>query len=162
MNNKEKEIFFALYIGQHVMLHGGKITLTIDVLNAIDVWDWEACLLLKNLSAISDEDAVDVAKIILPLAFERRTKGWEVIRDYAITGYPYIKIRHKFVTHEVQIDTTLVNFDVDSMEDRVTGQMDMKPCYVIDFLRSRGYLLPFQQYSCDDLISMGWVKIDEK
>lgn len=30
----------------------------------------------------------------------------------------------------------------------------------IDFLRSRGYLLPFRQYSCEQLLEMGWCKID--
>lgn len=30
---------------------------------------------------------------------------------------------------------------------------------VIDFLRSKGYALPFMEYSVDDLISFGWVRI---
>lgn len=30
---------------------------------------------------------------------------------------------------------------------------------VIDYLRSRGYLLPFMEYSTEDLERLGWVKI---
>lgn len=30
---------------------------------------------------------------------------------------------------------------------------------VIDFLRSKGYALPFMEYSVDDLISFGWVRL---
>jgi hypothetical protein len=30
---------------------------------------------------------------------------------------------------------------------------------VIDYLRSKGYAVPFMEYSVDDLISFGWVKL---
>ena len=32
---------------------------------------------------------------------------------------------------------------------------------IIDFLRSKGYLVPFMNYSIDDLISFGWCRISK-
>lgn len=31
--------------------------------------------------------------------------------------------------------------------------------YHIDFLRSKGYAVPFMEYSVDDLVSFGWVRL---
>lgn len=31
--------------------------------------------------------------------------------------------------------------------------------YHFDYLRSKGYALPFMEYSVDDLVKMGWVKL---
>lgn len=94
-------------------------------------------LVLPHISSITNEDAIEVAKILIPQCFQRRTKGWIVSRDFTITGYPYIKIHHQMIAYTVQIDPTLVNFDVDNMEDRETGGHDMKPVSIIDFLRPK-------------------------
>ena len=34
-----------------------------------------------------------------------------------------------------------------------------KSYMALDYLRSKGYLLPFRNYSADQIISMGWAKI---
>lgn len=101
----------------------------------------DCLLILTPLSAISDEHAIEVAKILLPMAFVRRTKGWIVSRNYTITGFPYVKIHHNLIAYSVQIDCRLINFDVSCMEDgnNVTGETDMQPIAIIDFLRSNGY-----------------------
>ena len=96
-------------------------------------------LLLTPLSKISDEDAVEVAKILIPQCFLNTKKGWQVSRNYTTTGYPYIKIHHPKKVYSVQIDCTLVNFDIDDMEDRVTASCDAKPVALTDYLRSKGY-----------------------
>lgn len=96
-------------------------------------------LILTPLQNITNEDAIEVAKILIPQCFQRRTKDWVVSRDFTITGYPYIKIHHKMITYTVQIDPILVNFDVDNMEDRETGAHNMKPAAIIDYLRSKSY-----------------------
>lgn len=96
-------------------------------------------LILKPLEQISDADCIEVAKILIPQCFERRTKGWAVRRDFTVTDYPYIKIHHALIMYSVQIDPKLVNFDVDNMDDRETGAHDMRPAAIIDFLRSKSY-----------------------
>lgn len=95
-------------------------------------------LKLRPLSAITDDDAIEVAKILLPQCFANCKNGWQVSRDFTITGYPYIKIHHQKKVFSVQIDCKLVNFDVQDMEDSVTSSTDMKPAVVIDYLRSIG------------------------
>lgn len=96
-------------------------------------------LILTPLCDITDDDAIEVAKILIPQCFERRAKGWQISRDFTVTGYPYIKIHHRLIMYSVQIDPRLVNFDLDNMDDRETGAHDMKPTTVIDFLRSKSY-----------------------
>lgn len=108
--------------------------------NDTDWWNIDQCqLILTPLDKISDEDAVDVAKILIPQCFFNTQKGWQVSRNYTTTGYPYIKIHHPKKVYSVQIDCTLVNFDIDDMEDRVTASCDTKPVSIIDYLRSKGY-----------------------
>jgi len=36
---------------------------------------------------------------------------------------------------------------------------EMMPSELFDFLRSKGYALPYMNYSVDDLISFGWVQL---
>ena len=36
---------------------------------------------------------------------------------------------------------------------------EMMPLDLTDYLRSKGYALPFMEYSVDDLISFGWVQL---
>ena len=113
MEQKLTAAIAASYFGADVICapYGGqpnrKITGTMIGLNnhGIDIKfpEWQSphqiatdqCqLILTPLSKISDEDAVEVAKIIMPFCFTNRKNGWKVTRDYAVTGYPYIKIHH--------------------------------------------------------------------
>lgn len=32
-------------------------------------------------------------------------------------------------------------------------------CEIIDYLRSKGYAIPFMEYSVEDLVSFGWVRL---
>lgn len=115
--------------------------------NKIDVELWykisSAKLILTPLSSITDEHAIEVAKIIMPLCFFNRKLGWKVARNYAVTGYPYIKVWHPKKVLSLQIDPSIVGFDVDNMEDRETGRHDMKPVETIDYLRSKSYDLGY-------------------
>ena len=99
----------------------------------------ERKLLLSPLSAITDDDAIEVAKIIIPLPFQKYTKGWEVARDYTVTGWPYIAVHNPKNVFKVEIDCKLVIFNLYNMEDVISCEHDMKCVEVIDFLRSRNY-----------------------
>jgi len=37
--------------------------------------------------------------------------------------------------------------------------LEQLPFQEIDYLRSKGYALPFMEYSVEDLISFGWVRL---
>ena len=103
-------------------------------------WCSQDCkLILTPLASISDDDAIEVARIILPAHFVGRKTGWIVSRDNQVNKYTYLKVWNPKKVCSVQIDTALVNFDVDGEHDRETGQYDMSPVAVVDFLREKGY-----------------------
>lgn len=159
-NNKEnKARFFSQYWEQDV---GVEIERTEDyrsVVNeqSIKIIDY---LALKPLSAISDEDAIEVANIILDLDIVKRYKTpFTVTRNFAITGWPYIKVHHPKNRYSVIIDCALANFNIYEDDEAITMAHDMKPCNVIDFLRSKGYAVPFMGASVEELVEWGWVKL---
>lgn len=168
LTKKDKARVFAMYVGQKlcykyedrngaVQLRDGiilgtvgstihfnpiRIDGTVDVRTVETRYAGYATLLLRPLSAITDEDAIEVAKIILPNHFLTNAKGWKVTRDYAITGFPYVKVHNPKKVSSVQIDCTLCNFSVYDMEDSATDSTDMRPSEITQFLIQRGYAVP--------------------
>lgn len=61
-----------------------------------------------------------------------------------------------------KITGTMIGLNNHGMEDRVTGQHDMKPVEVIDYLRSRSYNIGYGKYTAQDLVNEGVVIIDTK
>lgn len=159
MENKEKARFFAQYYGQKVYRVEGKEGTC--YLGGFGLSNPELShLLLKPLSSITDEDAILVTDIILGMnVINRYATPWKVTRDFAITGWPYIKVHHPKNIYSLNIDCNLCVFDLYNMEDSCTSEHDMKWCNVIDFLRSRGYALPYLNYSVQDLQDMNWIKL---
>lgn len=115
-------------------------------------------LILKPLSKISDEDAIEVAKIALPLPFHRHTKGWKVTRDFAITGWPYIKVHNPKNVYSFQIDCTCCWFSIYNMDQSCTQESDIHIVDIIDYLRSHSYALP---HKGQDLFEAG-IAIESK
>jgi hypothetical protein len=104
-------------------------------------------LVLKPLSSITDEDAIEYLKF---------SKQWEpdfelyrIRRDYGINS-PDIKVRRLYREKELKIN-----------EDGYwywNYFPDLKYC---DFFRSKGYALPYMNYSIDELVNEGVFKIIE-
>lgn len=121
--NKAK--FFAQYWGQNVLkvpqfLEGflqGYCTVRIGSDSRWNVWVEKGFLELKPLSQITDEDAIEVAKIHL---------GWS---------------------------DSCTNWKQD---DRLVYAADNPE--VVDFLRSKGYAVPFLGISVEQQMEWGWVK----
>ena len=133
MKNKElenKTRFFAQYWGQKYILDNGTLYWTVNH-RAFPV-DETACLELKALSEITDEDAVTVK---------------ELVKD---TFY-----------FDEEYDTKQLNRAVIRMITEHTGSwLHVGNCmYAIDYLRSKGYALPFMEYSIEDLINKGWIRL---
>lgn len=176
ISNEERESVFHAYhkaqveckpygetlrteIGSIKGVQDGLVNVKIPKWQSITSIQYDKCqLLLRNLSSITDEDAIEVARIIVPLMFVNTKKGWIVSRYITVTGYLYVKIHHHKKVWSVQIDVQLVNFDVDGMEERCTRENDMKPVAVIDFLRSKGYNIGYGSYSPQDLVNNNTVK----
>ena len=132
----EKQRFFALYWGQQVLCWKGLHT-TLDECYWIEgrESDIERYLSLYSLSDITDEDAIEVAKI----------KGWNDV----LNEKGNIKaIKDWLFEQEYQyLSETNTLFRC--------GEM-------IDYLRSRGYALPFNGRSVEEMIELGWLKIRKR
>lgn len=96
----------------------------------IDVFSEQFHVLeLKPLSSISKEDLIQVSKYI----GQDRGVGFEEIVKRNVFGYMYGRLMPSIEIH--------------------------KSILVIDFLRSRGYALPFMGLSVEELVNRGWVKL---
>jgi hypothetical protein len=84
---------------------------------------------LKPLSKITDEDAFNLTKLCW-------SKYW----------------KHHTVENGKHIVSVILNKYDDIYESNHIQ-------IAIDYLRSKGYALPFLNYSVEDLVSFGWVKL---
>ncbi len=60
---------------------------------------------------------------------------------------------------EIEVDRIIV---LDVLDDLTTNNKSYpfnETLLVYDFLRLKGYAVPFMQYSVDDLVSLGWVQL---
>lgn len=93
-------------------------------------------LILKPLSSISDEDAIDIYSIMIPT-------GRSTEKERIFYGRSFIK----------NYDTTNETLEF------AQSYLDIQRA--IDFLRSRGYALPWMGLSVEQLIEYGWIKLKE-
>lgn len=146
---ENKAAFFAQYYGQNVMLSQySAITNTppVDpawVIRATTLKKWpivdNSILLLKSLPQITDEDAIEVTKICSHYFPINEDVECEVFinsfgRKVVSWGKSY---KEKFL--------------VEHAKDATQGA---------DFLRSKGYLLPWRDLSVEEIISYGWAKYE--
>lgn len=170
LTNEMKAKYFSLYIGQDVIvennisLHPMKL-IGFDNVNVCQVRDEaikltfymnvEDCYaLLKPLSAISDEDAIEVARIANSTSFLNERIKWEVDIDMEF-GFKTISAKGSY--HSFDFDTADGMIAMYCGDDK--SDIALNHYGVIDFLRSRGYALPFMQCSVSDLIQAGWLQL---
>jgi len=88
--------------------------------------------------------------------------GWNLKHpDFFLQLKPISKITDEDAEHIMQTEAFIDGFLSD---DFLEFLIDLKKgrCNkfeVVDYLRSKGYALPFMEYSVDDLISFGWVQL---
>lgn len=137
---QDKQAFFGLYVWREVFLAPGEDKYPM-LLKGTSDYGFQAedtgiklssfyshgHLLLKPLSAITDEDAIEVC---------------EIFGAY----YPSVENGRAIV---MNIDES----------DELESIVAIRYIEIIDYLRSRGYLLPFRQYTTQQLLDMGWAKI---
>lgn len=135
-----KSRFFAQYYGQEILrwhqwietTNNGKVDLSIP---AIEKEGW--FIELKHLSQINDEDCIFIGTNILAIP----------------TGL--INYEHK-VVYVKNVITNQLNKNITHIGKENVIYSNF---YLLDFLRSKGYAVPFMEYSIDDLISFGWVQL---
>lgn len=163
INNETIAAFFAQYWGQEVMIveQSSKIVREeIGPESIILCYYANAYLHLKPLSQISDEDAIEVAKIINDAPFITHKK-WQVEKyTKAEAGCDGVKVfaRHSARYYTFDFDGQFDHLDEDT-DHEMLGYCDFPAAY--DFLRSRGYALPFRGLSVNEMKEAGWLKLTE-
>ena len=131
---ENKARFFAQYFGQHVLYFSSDFLRKIDnlTLNSIEDDDY---LELKPLSQISDEDAIEVSKIF---------------------GLGHLSGAIKELILSI-FRTSINDSGTTSSTNGIKNWL-----HVFDYLRSKGYALPWMDLSVEDLVEYGWVKLKEE
>lgn len=104
------------------------------------------CLLLKPLTSITNEDAIETAKLM------GLTEG-----DFRLELRPtdiHLQAEGQEFTLFYE-DCSIYFNDLDS--DLANSGIDYLAAY--DFLRSKGYALPYMGLSVEELIRHGWIKL---
>lgn len=138
-NLENKTRFFAQYIHQRVLV--GSITdNTIEVLrnadiSCIDNGEQKWFLLLNALSAITDKDALQL---------------WNLLHDYSNAA------------HLTQAQLISQGRNIAKNMQYINGSWLVSLGATImcaDFLRSKGYALPFNGLNVDEMVEHGWIKL---
>lgn len=132
LENKAK--FFALYWGQNVKfwtLNGSENLQKVSHTYMTKAILEGSTLELIPLPQISDEDAINVAKI-----------------NGLLKSPPY------------RVNLAIESVRLAFLEVVSWGGLSM-PVQMLDYLRSKGYALPFLDLSVDDLVDYGWIKLSD-
>lgn len=162
INNENKARFFAQYWGQLVLrslTNGGNFHLY-QVGFGNQYYNELDYLELKPFSSISDEDAIEVAKIVCA-RHNRHYKESEI--TYKMEGkWKVILMVKNIERYEIHIMSDGIGF-VDRLKDGCGDKNYYCPSqfHVSDFLRSHGYLVPFKGLTCEEIIEAGWAKYKE-
>lgn len=149
--------FFAQYWGQNVLSsdmygdNGTIYSLTMKEDSFNDKW-----LSLKPLSSISDEDAIEVAKIACPELFHTRKSGHYVDRSQI----DWISVKHDYNYKSVDIDIDGYVLVCDE-SDGSLYERNPNMVHAIDYLRSKGYALPWMGLTAQEMVEAGWIKLIE-
>jgi hypothetical protein len=120
--------FFMNYYGQEVFAIDEKEAIRINS-KTISYMGQKSFLRLKSVSKITDDDCILIFNKFYPNAI--RYSDAEKVYDIKAT------IKSNF-SEDVIIDNDFI--------------------FYTDFMRSKGYAVPFMEYSVEDLISFGWVR----
>ena|SRR5690606_29772386 len=158
---ENKANFFALYWGKDVanirLPHEEEYRGVIDSITMDHITHLE----LKPLSSISDEDAIEVAKILNKETRNNfRTRFiYEIIKK---TDGVYVDVKADYSdiksANPKQVYVGVI--DISNFRWVYKGESNSQMVGVcIDYLRSRGYALPFMGLSVEELVNRGWVKL---
>lgn len=143
LENKAK--FFALYWGQEVFMKGNNSALwELDYIRLGSISKF-SLLELKPLSLISDEDGIEGAIILQGIKKDNEILDIKRYDDF---------ISFSIIHNGCNFKTCYSFFYQASRPATLTQKY-------ADFLRSRGYALPWMGLSVEQLIEYGWIKLKE-
>lgn len=165
-NNLQNRLrFFALYWGLNI-LYVNKIVYPYEVgTNHIYRGDY---LELKDIKDISDEDAIEVARLCLdpkekPLEVVEII-NWDWLKKIIVNREPSLTDKDTIIEMYISFnfEDAEVKFTWDYNNSKGSGQLERhlpNASRAYDYLRSKGYALPWLGLSVEQQIEYGWIKI---
>jgi hypothetical protein len=163
ITNEIKARIFAQYWGQRYTFQTGKLSespkFTINE-RAFPLDGEQAFIILKPLSAITDEDLQKIAEIevhkpnkVTIERFEPKPNKPDIVVEIAKNERTHnIRIFRGFKEFD---DADFINCDYDYDESR---QLTIES---FQYIQSRGYALGYMEYSVEDLVKAGIYKLEE-
>lgn len=168
---QDKAKFFSLYWGQKVMINGSSI-FEVGYLDEPREKDY---LKLKPLSSITDEEIIEILRLAHNLksitsefkcAIKREN---DIIHCWYVnsetSGEYHICLNFKYATINCNLHFKEMSGDKLSSHKVNIGEIHFSASRVVgyiqivDFLRSKGYALPWMGLSVGELINFGWIKL---
>lgn len=165
MTQEEKAQFFALHFGQKVFewsypKSAIKRGIVKPVSGAIlDKYINSGWLNLYTLSSITDEDAIEVAILFnrFRLGSNRYEKGWKVKR----IDNGNIRVTLSNDWYDLHVMISVPNGSIWSNDDTIPT--NYKPNSAPwDYMRKKGYAIDFGDYTVEQMIEAGVIKLKEK
>jgi hypothetical protein len=135
---------------------------SISQCNPMLVFDpWiEYILSLRDITFITDEEALTVCKILSPLTFTTKKK-WNFIRytedECGIYG---IRVKSKSSTHYFEIDSDGTVDIIDEKTDKTPFAFTPSSVsYCHDWLRSNSFAMPYMGITIEEQIKREWIKL---
>ena len=145
--------FFAQYFGQTLLNPYSLLTYTnTGILKEINPVQLSGIIEndfieLKSLSNYTKEDSIEVERI------------W---RASDIRVEAYFKNSYPNTVHDNRelVGRSLIKYWLEEDKLNFQNRIDYRTIqHITDYLRSKGYALPFMEYSVNDLVSLGWVQL---
>lgn len=160
MENTEinKEKFFAQYWGQeviNVLMNDGKYE-KVSLKSKIWPYNEKDHLVLKSLLKITKEEVIEACEIGYKLAFlgSNPSKKWNV--EFSEKNFASVTCKGSHFSFEFDLEgCPFIDLRND---DELTNLMKNEA--VIDYLRSKGYAVPYMGLEVEQLIKYGWLVLE--
>lgn len=148
INLENKAKLFAQYWGQEIIYsedyYPNKYPVNSSSLAIILEDNNSTSLCLKDISSITDTDAIQSISI---------REGWELFKVLSAkdVGCCGLKIRKPYNEGEYHYNEDGYQYSID--------WLNISQANTVDFLRSKGYALPWMGLSVEEMVEAGWIKL---
>ncbi len=175
IENEEKAKYFANHLGCNIELpYEGIDKLSVTTLEFIfNDADGKGCLLLTSLEQISDEDAIEVAKIAhqMPkgnfkvvkrsnspfcIHIEKFDNNIDAVYHVSINAYGCVNVNIHFNKDE---NSEASSHKINIGEINISSKIPIPYLFIVDYLRSKSYATQWNGYTVESLIKKGWLKL---
>lgn len=168
-----KEQFFTQYWGQYYKLKSTNQRFVVNERVFPLSEDKDECLILKCLSSITDEEIKEVCKMAHNLL---DVDGFKIYRKKddihcswiakIISAEHHICLNYKYATINANLHFSKTDTDessshkVNISEIQYSSKRVVGYIQILDYLRLKGYALPYLRHSVEDLVKLGWIEIN--